>query len=177
MSTVFADLVERYLRTPGADTLQAVHEQIAAGGNYDPELPLEQIAAPYLRNGEYDELATRLLDLMPGAMLSPSTHTLLADAYEHTGEQRAAGRERTLARMATRAILRSGDGTVERPWSVLRVSDETDALGELGRTSHHVRYDERDGRLVDLHRCDDGSEVWFDVTLLREPVTAGSPSR
>jgi hypothetical protein len=175
VGTLFAELVETYLRTPTLDTLRAVHREISAGGNYDPELPLERIAAPYLQRTRYDELLPRLLDLMPGAMLSPGTHRLLADCYERLGQLGAAGRERTLARIAVRAILNSGDGTAERPWVVLRVSDESDALAELGRTSRHVRYEERGDRLIDLHECDDGTEVWFDVTLLHDAVSAGAP--
>lgn len=174
MGTLFAQLVESYLRTPTPATLSAVHRDISGGGNYDPELPLERIAAPYLQERRYGELLPVLLELMPGAMLSPGTHQLLADCYDHVGQSRAADRERTLARIAVRAILTSGDGSYDRPWGVLRVSDEADALAQRGRTSRHVRYEQRGERLLDLHECDDGSEVWFDVTLLHQTVSAGS---
>ena len=177
MSADFGATVERYLRTPTPASLRDVHRELCAGGNYDPELPLERIAAPYLQNRRYDDLIDRVLEMMPGAMLSPRAHGVLADAYDAVGEHRGAERERTLSRVSLQAILRSGDGSWSRPWSVLHVSDEADVVDFLGRRSEHVRYEERDDRLLDLHRCDDGSEVWFDVTVLHAAVSAGSPTR
>lgn len=173
MSTQFADLVETYLRTPTAQALRDVHAEIVAGGNYDPELQVDRIAAPCVAEDRYDELRDRLMDLMPGAMLNARVHMFLADALERTGNARAARRERTLARMATRAILKSGDGSHERPWAVLHVQDETDVMAHLGHRSSHVRYESDGGRLLDLHQGDDGAEIWFDVTLLHTSVMAG----
>lgn len=161
-------LIEAYLRQPGDDNRRAVREILASRGNYDPEIAIERLAAPYLDGGAYADLVLRLLDLMPGAMLSPVAHRLLGAAYEHLGDLDAARHQRTLAELSLNAILASGDGTAERPWAVLRVSDEHDVLAHAGRTSTHLRYEERDGRLLDVHRVDDGREAWFDVSLLQE---------
>ncbi|MCL2541418.1 MAG: DUF4919 domain-containing protein [Nocardioidaceae bacterium] len=169
---VFGGLIEAYLREPTDEHRRAVRDALASRGNYDPELAVDRLAAPYVHNEAYADLVLRLLDLMPGAMLSPLTHRLLGDAYEHLGDMDAARRQRTLADLAVGAVLASGDGTAERPWAVLRVSDEHDAAEEVGRSSQHVRYEEADGRLLDVHECDDGSLVWFDVSLLQVPVTA-----
>jgi hypothetical protein len=168
-----SSLIEAYLRTPDDANRRAVRDVLTSRGNYDPELSVERIAAPYLSSGAYADLVPRLLDLMPGAMLSPRTHQLLAEAYTHLGAVEEARHQRTLADLSVKAVLASGEGTASQPWAVLRVSDEHDVVAHFGHTSTHQRYEEREGRLLDVHLSDDGRKVWFDVSLLQEePVTA-----
>lgn len=80
-------------------------------------------------------------------------------------EERAA-RERRTSRLALDSILSSGDGSAERPWSVLRISDEYDVLAAQDRRSTDQELVVDGDRRLDHHRCADGSEAWFDVTLL-----------
>jgi hypothetical protein len=162
-------LIEAYLRAPDDANRRAVREVLASRGNYDPELSVERVAAPYLSKKSYADLIQHLLDLMPGAMLSPSAHQLLAEAYTQLGDGRAAQHQETLADLSMKAVLASGEGTASSPWAVLRVSDEHDVVAHFGHTSEHLRYEERDGRLLDVHLADDGRKVWFDVSLLQEP--------
>lgn len=168
-----AQLIESYLRTPDDANRRRVRDVLASRGNYDPEVSVERAAAPYLSTGSYAEVVQHLLDLMPGAMLSPVAHRLLADAYAQLGDAAAARHQTTLADLSMAALLASGNGSSTRPWAVLRVSDEHDVVAHFGRTSVHRRYEERDGRLLDVHVADDHSLVWFDVSLLQqEPVRA-----
>ena len=161
-------LIEAYLRAPDDTNRRAVRDVLASRGNYDPEISVARIAAPYLSKKSYADLIQHVLDLMPGAMLSPSAHQLLAEAYTQLGDGRAAKHQETLAELSMQAVLSSGSGTAAEPWSVLRVSDEQDVLAHFGHTSEHLRYEERDGRLLDVHLADDGRKVWFDVSLLQE---------
>ncbi len=103
---------------------------------------------------------------MPGAFFSPMAHAVLASAYDGQGDAARARRERRMAQLAMSAILSSGDGSRERPWAVLRVSDEYDVLRAQERTSRSQRTVTRAGRELDHHVCDDGTEAWFDIDLL-----------
>ncbi|WP_243059310.1 DUF4919 domain-containing protein [Nocardioides sp. SR21] len=156
--TTAGDLVGRYLADPTPASLADVRRAVRADPSFDPGLVV----------GEADGLAA-LQRLMPGALLSPSAHGALADALARAGRQQAAARERLIARAALAGILATGDGSRERPWSVLRVSDEYDVLRSQRRRSTEQTL-ERDGsRHLDRHVCDDGSEAWFDVTELFSP--------
>ena len=127
---------------------------------------LERRATPLLEQGAYADVVTLVRGLMPGAFLSPSAHTILAAAYDGLGDRDRARREQLVAEEALAGLLRSGDGTAERPWRVRRVSDEYDVLRAQGRRSIEQRLVTRDGTPLDHHRCADGSEAWFDVSLL-----------
>lgn len=100
-----------------------------------------------------------LHELMPGAFFSPITHQMLATAYEAIGRSRKANREHALARVAISSILNTGDGTAERPWSVLRISDEYDVLRVKGQTSQSQSLVEQNGRVCDRHECMDGNNA------------------
>lgn len=156
--TTAGDLVGRYLADPTPATLAEVRRMVRADPSFDPGLVV----------GEVDGLAA-LQRLMPGALLSPAAHAALAHALTGAGRPDAAARERVLAQAALASILSTGDGTRERPWSVLRVGDEYDVLRSLRRRSAQQSVERDGGRHLDHHVCDDGSEAWFDVTELFPP--------
>lgn len=156
--TTVGDLVGRYLEERSPAALADVRRAVRASRSFDPGLVVS----------EADGLEA-LQRLMPGALLSPAAHAALADALARSGRREEAARERLLAEASLAGILATGDGTRERPWSVLRVSDEYDVLRSLRRRSVQQSV-ERDGRRhLDHHVCDDGSEAWFDVTELFPP--------
>jgi hypothetical protein len=67
--------------------------------------------------------------------------------------------------------LSTGDGTVDRPYLVTYVSDESDLLMATGRRGRQQRLVEGDVGCYDVVTCDDGQEVWFDVS----DVYGGAP--
>ncbi len=164
--TTYRDLVSAYLADPGPATLDALRTAVRSAPNFTPDLDLGRTVAPLFESGAYDDAITAVEDTMPGAIFSPSAHALLARAFAGTGNRPAAERERSVAEAALRSILSTGDGTAERPWSVLRVSDEYDVLASLRRTRLRQTLVQHAGRSVDVLVCDDGSELHFDVTGL-----------
>jgi hypothetical protein len=164
---MIAELAQAYAEGRDPEVLSRLQESVRGARNYTPDLDVQAIVTPLLARHDYAEVVARLRDLMPGAFFSPSAHTALAAAHEGLGEVELAAREQRIARLALASILGSGDGTAEQPWRVLRVSDEYDVLRSQSRTSRSQRFGTtRAGRDVDVHRCDDGTEAWFDVSLL-----------
>ena len=90
----------------------------------------------------------------------------LAAAHAGLGDDARARAERGLQALAIESIRSTGDGTRERPWSVLRISDQYDLLRADRRTSRQQSLVTADGGLLDRHVCDDGTEAWFDVSRL-----------
>jgi hypothetical protein len=157
----FVDALAAHLRMPGPATLETLRTAVLATPSYSPDLDPRGIVEPLLARGDDDAVVATLLRLMPGAFFSPSAHLALAEAFERLGDGSRAAREERLARAAVAGVLGSGDGSAERPWTVLRVSDEYDVLQAQQRTSLVQTLVRRDGRVLDRHQCSDGAEAWF----------------
>lgn len=164
--TTHGDLIAGYLADPTPASLAELRRAVRSARNFQPDLAVEEVIHPLMEQGSYDAAVTALQNLMPGAMFSPSVHAALAEALTGAGRRDAARRELSLARAAIRSILSTGDGTVERPWSVLRVSDEYDVLRALEKAPRQQSVDRHGDRYLDHHACADGSDVYFDVTAL-----------
>ncbi|WP_028474364.1 hypothetical protein [Nocardioides alkalitolerans] len=177
-ATTLLDLARAYVTEPGPATLQRLRAVVRRqpGFRTATDAVWDDVAELRSRD-DHAAVVGRIESAMPALFFSPRAHRLLADAHEALGDTARATRERRTARLAVTSVLRSGDGTAERPWSVLRVADEYDALDARGRRSVGQRLvrgeGESDGApaAYDVHTCDDGSEAWFDVSALR-PVGA-----
>lgn len=162
-----AELATAYARTRDPDALHRLRAAVRRSPTYRADLDVPTDAAPLLKCGAYADLAELVRALMPGAFFSPSAHAVLAAAYEGLGDRVRAERERRTSRLALSSVLATGDGSADRPWSVLRISDEYDVLRAQGRTSREQWLVTRQGQDLDHHLCDDGSEAWFDIELIR----------
>ncbi len=166
MTATYRELVAAYLADPGPTTLDALRSAVRSAPNFRSDLSLDRTVEPLIARQAYDEAIAALRDLMPGAIFSPLVHARLADALGHSGQQQAADHEWSLSRAAIGSILATGDGTAERPWSVLRISDEYDVLRSMHKRSRRQEVQQIGSRYLDHHLCDDDSEVYFDVTAL-----------
>lgn len=161
-----ADLAVVWSRTRAAADLVSLRDAVRAADGFDPGTDPVGVAGPALARGDHRQAVAAIRALMPGAFFSPAAHAALAAAYAGLGDDTRARAERSLQALALESIHSTGDGTRSRPWSVLRVSDEYDVLRAAGRTSRQQTLHQTDGRSLDRHVCDDGSELWFDVGRL-----------
>ncbi|MGH3347574.1 MAG: DUF4919 domain-containing protein [Nocardioides sp.] len=159
-----AELATAYATARDPEVLTRLRDVVRTSPGYDAGVDVPGLLGPLLARDAYDEIVAEVRSRMPGLFLSPAAHQSLATAYDALGDATRAGRERRTARLAVESILATGDGTRERPWIPLRISDEYDVLRARGRRSRAQELVVRDGRALDRHRCDDGSELWFDVT-------------
>lgn len=161
-----AELAVAYASSRTEGDLARLREAVRRTRGFDPGLDVVAVVSPLFARGAHAEVVARVEDLMPGAFLSPAAHAALAAAHHALGDDARAQAERRTQALALESIRSTGDGTRERPWSVLRISDQYDVLRADGRASRHQTLVETDGRSLDRHACDDGSEVWFDVSRL-----------
>lgn len=159
------ELAERYAESPGPQTLGALRTTVRGAANFGADARLRAEVAAHRAAGDDEAVVRSVRAAMPGAFFSPGAHGLLAQAYAALGDEERAGRERRIARLALASVLRTGDGTAERPWSVLHLADEYDVLQAIGRTSTAQRLVRRGERRYDVHTCG-ADELWFDVTAL-----------
>lgn len=159
----FGDLVSAYLAKPDESTLRDLRRAVVASPTFDPDLNLRVTLGPALRDGDHAEVAERLAALMPGAALNPTAHRMLSFALATLGDDAGARREAMMSRLSVSSVLASGDGTEDRPWSVLRVADEYDVLHAQQLTTTGQSASAESGRLVDRHVIDDGRTAWFVI--------------
>lgn len=166
----FADAVAGYEADPSPATLRELRAQILAAPNYDPNLNPDRSTRVARAADDPRAVVDILEDSMPGAFGSPKTHGLLTEAYAQLGDLLASQRQNRLTKLAFRAILDTGDGSEEHPWTVIRIGDEYDVLQLMQRRSVTQDVEVRGGRRYDVHHHPDGSTTWFDATAIPTPL-------
>ena len=157
-------LFASFLESRDVETFLAIRQRIIAADAYEPYsdefITAEQLIDLY----SLDEAREALEGSMPNLLLSPRAHRLLAEIDLEAGDVQAAEGQRMMAEACIDGILTTGDGSEQRPYLILRTSDEYDVLTHLGKRSEMQSLIVKDEKHLDLIACTDGSEVWFDVT-------------
>jgi hypothetical protein len=143
-----------------------LRDAVRSSPGFDVGLDVVGAVSPALARGAHEEAVAIVEGLMPGAFFSPSAHAALGAARAALGDHARARAERRTHVLALESIRSTGDGTREHPWSVLRISDQSDVLRADRRTSREQTLITSDGRSLDRHVCDDGRDVWFEVSRL-----------
>lgn len=159
----FADVLDRWLSDASPTNLEAVRDAVQTDPRYSSGTELASRVVPLLERGAHAQARDVLIGAMPGAFLSPMAHSLLARAHLALGDERQALQERSLARAAMVSILTSGDGSRDRPWVVLRISDEYDVMGAMGLSVGAQRVEQPPGRVLDEIIDTDDGHWWFEL--------------
>lgn len=161
MRDAFIDL----LKAPTAENYLAVSKRISEHPSYEPyDNGLENMNS-LLAVGDHKGAIAKFGDLMPNWLLSPGIHMLQAVAYKRTGREKEFEVEMQIAFTLITAILATGDGSQARPYTVNRTRDEYDVLMHLKKEPAGQALHQKDGRHYDSISCDDGTEIWFDITV------------
>ncbi len=158
----FKDVAADYIEDPTPARLAALRAEIVASPSYTPTPRFLLEARRSAAAGRHWDVVNLVGQWMPGAFLSPSAHSLLAEALEAVGDDEEAARERFLTRLAIQTLIRTGDGSPECPWIVLRVDDEYDLLRWTRRRPVSQRLVITADGPRDVIRHDLG-ESWFAV--------------
>jgi len=97
-------------------------------------------------------------------MLSPRAHQMPGFLNHKLGDEKAAQMEGMIGRACIEGLLATGDGTEQRPYIVLRTSDEHDVIEHFERELKQQSLTNSDDKHIDLVECTDGSKYWFDRT-------------
>jgi len=171
--TTYADLIDAWLADPTPESLEALRHAVRLAPGFDPDLRVRTEATALLRAGRHDDTVTVLEASMPGSLFSPAAHAMLATALRHVGRADDARRHGRLARAARDSILSTGDGSLERPWSVLRISDEYDVVDSLGTRPVSQAVLHEGIRMIDRLDCQDGRALHFDATSVPRAAARG----
>lgn len=153
-----------FIQNPTAETFRAIRDGVVSHPRYDGySQDLNEMDTAYQQK-RYGDVKARFGEVQPNLLLSPAAHLLLHLALRDEGDTERAALERFICSRCIVGIQSTGDGSRERPWLVLRTSDEYDVLSTLGKKLELQHLVHENGRSFDKMACSDGSELWFDIT-------------
>lgn len=158
------ELFVAFLQEPTPDSFRAIRDQVAKHPNYDGySSDLSRMEDAYQQK-RFADVKAEFGQAQPNLLLSPGAHLLLSLAMREEGNAEGSEMERFICFRCMDGIQLTGDGTQERPFLVLRTSDEYDVLSALGKQFTQQALVHGDGKSFDKMTCADGSELWFDIT-------------
>ncbi len=119
-----------------------------------------------IKEKKFKEAREKLEKAMPNLLLSPRAHGMAAMAAEGLDDAAKAKAERDAAAKCVEGMLATGDGSADKPYLVTRVTDEYDLLRHLKKVRDAQGLRHKDGKAFDVMSCTDGTEVWFDITVV-----------
>jgi hypothetical protein len=158
----------RYLSDQSRDTFLELRELFSNSSTYKPYGSGLSTLISIVQSENYKEAKTLLSSIFSEMFLNPGVHNLASFVLSKLGSDDAAQFEHMLAFSLLRSILETGDGSKESPYLVLHVADEYDILAYLEKKPNQQRLERSGDKYFDIHECQDGSEIWFDVTKPRE---------
>lgn len=159
-----ADQFTEFLDRPGAETYLALRDVIYASDVFDMNSDALLRLESAVRDERFEDVPEIQQALMPNFLLSMRAHLLLAQVAAHNNDE---VREKSETRMAEACIfgLRStGDGSPVKPYHAMHPADGYDLA--LALNNDVIEQDSREmgGTLFDVLTCNDGSEIWIDMT-------------
>ena len=153
-----------FLRERTLDRYLAARDAMMVSRHYDPKSTVLPDIYRQLGRGLHHQVLALATKAMGNWLLNPGIHFVVSQAFRELGDEERADHEVETGRALLSGLLMTGDGTPEHPYIVLRTADEYDVLASMGLRcrAHQVAY--RNGRAFDALACDDGRDVWFDVS-------------
>jgi hypothetical protein len=155
-----------FLNKPSADGFEILRQQVAASDRYAPYSNELDMLVAALCAGEPQAAIDLFWRSFPNLLLSPLAHFIQSQAYLDLKREGEAEGEKAMGRLILKSILATGKGTKKSPYAVMRIEDEKDVLSVLKKQAGAQFLMRGDSRVMDLQRCSDGSEVYFDITLM-----------
>lgn len=138
-------------------------------------------AVMLIESGQRVAAQERLRAMHPGWLLSPRAHQLAAEVARSLGDHETERRETLIHERCVEGILNTGQGTRDAPYLVTHAGDEYDLLDHFERKFGRQSLVQDSGRSLEKIECQDGSELWFDLTDLHsrldEPPRLSKPRR
>jgi hypothetical protein len=154
-----------FLQDPTVESFLRVRSAILDHPKYDGYSDDLATMEKAFDTGFFASVRETFSESMPNLLLSPGAHMVLSLAARELGAENDYAIERMICFRCIDGIKCTGDGTRDRPYLVLRPSDEYDFLNAHGKLSHRqaLIHDEV-GQSFDHLECEDGTDYWFDVT-------------
>lgn len=156
-------LLRRVIEQPTKENYLAARSFAVGHASYKPySSDLEELA------DTEDEAACKIVlrtleQASPNLLFSPRAHLWAAIAAEKLGDEKRQQRELRIAKGLIQGILATGDGTRQKPYAIVRPTDENDLLMHLDKRQDSQSL-VQEGGTFDVILCTDGTEIWFEIS-------------
>lgn len=159
------ELFVAFLSNPTAESFRAVRDLVVNHPAYDGYSNDLRAMEEAFDKKLYADVKGAFARAQPNLLLSPGAHLLLSMTLKAEGNEKSSELERFICFRCVEGVRLTGEGTREKPYAVLRTSDEYDMISALGKkvASQHLVNDDG-GKTYDRLVCEDGAELWFDIS-------------
>ena len=158
------DELVQFIQSPDKETYLSFRAQLIASDQYDPYSDEINTAGELYEQQKVAEARDMLQDAMGNLILSPRAHMLLGFLHHKCGDEQGAEAEMMIGHACIAGILSTGDGSADKPYIVVRTSDEYDVLEYHEKQLKQQSLTQKDDKHFDMIECTDGSVYWFDIT-------------
>jgi len=151
-----------FVADPTKENFLKSRELIVTNPDYDAYSDDLDIMEQLFENKEYEKLNYYVTI---NVLLSPRAHFIKYLSLKESGNMKAAESVMFICVNILRCIEKTGDGTLQNPYIVIRVSDEKDFLQfHLKKKHTQQRLIQNEDKYLDVLTLEDGSELYFDIT-------------
>jgi len=176
MDEAVMEHLETYFMERTRESYLQLRQAVMDLPSYDPYGDSLHEADTLLERKQYQEAMEFLRSRCDNWFLTPRVHQMLSYAHAQSGDAEGERMEEGIGLLLLQGILTTGDGSETRPYLVTRVEHEYDVLGCLEKSSQGQALVHRGEQHFDVHHCEDGSSVWFDITAQYDRLQQSSGS-
>lgn len=123
-------------------------------------------------HGRLIDARARLRAMNPARLLSPRVHQLAAEVAHSLNDRDDERKELLIYERCVEGILCTGDGSRACPYLITHAGDEYDLIDHLDRRIANQSLLREESRSLEHVECQDGTDLWFDLTELHERLDA-----
>lgn len=151
-----------FVKNPTKENFLKSRELVINSPDYDPYSEDLTTMEKLFEDKAYEKLNYYVT---VNVLLSPKAHFIKYLSLKETGNAKAAESIMFICYHILNCIEKTGDGTMQNPYIVTRVSDETDFLHFHLRKKHiRQKLIQSENKYMDVLTLEDGSELYFDIT-------------
>lgn len=154
----------RFLQSPDRAHYLGLRAKVIASDAYQPYSDELQTAGELYEQQKVQDALSVIRNAMGNLLLSPRAHQMLGFLQHKLGNDQAAEMELMIEQACLAGIQATGDGSANKPYIVLRTSDEHDLTEHLGKQLEQQSLHHEGTAHLDLIECTDGTRFWFDIT-------------
>lgn len=151
----------KFLSETTKENFLASQQIVFSDESYNPYSEDLNILEQQLDNDEFEAV---IECVSVNILLSPRAHFYKNYAYTKLGNEQGANAELFLGQKILEAICLTGNGTIEMPYLITRMSDERDLLTYLKEEFASQSLVADNNRFYDLITTQSGKRIYFDIT-------------
>jgi hypothetical protein len=152
------------LKSPTRENYLALWERVTTRPDFAPYVRDLDQAQRLIESERYLEADQLLNAVRIRYVLSPRFHFQKQKVLAQLGDRQASEAEQAIGFACIDGLLAVGDGSRDRPYFVTSTNDEYYVLGALDLRSVEQSLAKEIDRVFDVHVCDGGREIYFDIT-------------